>query len=123
MRRFSKPALRAIEDGRILWIRAGIQPRRFRGVWGVTTQGRAFVRPWNDEPTGWYRVFLDEPRGAIQVGGREIRVRARRVRGERLLDAIDLAYAAKYKTSASLEYVRGFARPSRRARTMELVPR
>jgi hypothetical protein len=123
MGRFSKPVLNALEETKFLWIRAGIEPRRFRGIWVVTTGGRVFVRTWNDKPTGWYRVFLEEPRGAIQVGEREIRIRARHVRGERLLDAIDLAYAAKYKTPASLTYVRGFARPSRRARTMELLPR
>src|SRR5258708_26361664 len=34
------------------------------------------VRSWSVRAHGWYRTFLEEPRGAIQVGGREIPVRA-----------------------------------------------
>ena len=60
---------------------------------------------------------------AIDLPAREIRVRARGVRGERLLKAIDLAYGEKYDTKASLKWVRGFARGRRRLTTIELHPR
>ena len=53
----------------------------------------------------------------------EIRVRARRVTSERLLDQIEDAYAAKYNTKASQKYVRGFRTPRRRATTTEFIPR
>lgn len=43
------------------------------------------------------------------------------VKGARLLDAVDAAYAVKYHTSASRKWVRGFARPRRRATTVELL--
>lgn len=122
-RSFSKSVLTAIDEAKILWIRAGIRPHRFRGIWTVVVDGRVFVRSWNDKPAGWYRAWLDEPRGAIKVGEREVRVRARRTRSERLRDAVDRAYAAKYVTPASREYVKGFAQPRRRETTMELLPR
>jgi hypothetical protein len=122
-RRFSGPVLAAIRDSRILGVRAGIQPHRFIGVWVVVVDGRVFVRSWNDKRRGWRRAFLEEPRGAIQIPpGREITVRARTTRGERLMDAIDAAYGEKYKTPASRKWVRGFARARRRMTTTELVP-
>src|SRR5919106_3991785 len=96
---------------------------RFIGIWVVVVDGRVFVRPWNDKPNGWYRVFLEDPRGAITVGDREIRVRAKSVRRGRLIDAVDRAYGEKYRTPASRKYVRGFARPTRRRTTTELLPR
>ena len=120
---FSKPVLAAIHKSRILGIRAGTEPHRFIGIWAVVLGGRVFVRPWNDKPHGWYRAFKKEPRGRIQIpSGREIRVRARPVRGERLMDAVDRAYAEKYTTPASRQYVIGFATPKRRKTTTELVP-
>ena len=82
-----------------------------------------FVRPWNDKPDGWYRAFLDDPRGALTIGEREVRVRARPVRSERLMDAVDRAYATKYNTPGSRGYVLGFRRPRRRRTTTELLPR
>ena len=120
---FSQRVVASVHDERILGIRAGIRPHRFLAIWAVVVDGRVFVRPWNDRPDGWHRAFLEEPRGTIQVAGREIPVRARRAWGERLMDAIDQAYAAKYPTPGSRKYVRGFARPRRRATTMELVRR
>jgi hypothetical protein len=122
VRRLAKTILTAIDGSYIVRVRAGLAPHRFIGIWAVVVNGRLFVRSWNDKPRGWHRAFLEEPRGAIQVGEREIRVRARRVRGERLMDAIDAAYAEKYRTPASLKYVRGFRLARRRRTTMELTP-
>ncbi len=120
--RFSKAALAALVECKNLGIRAGRGPHRFIAVWVVVVKGRAFVRPWNDKPSGWYRQFLVDPRGAIQLRNRAIRVRAKKTRGERLWDAVDAAYAAKYPTPGSRGYVRGFALPRRRKTTTELVP-
>ena len=78
------------------------------------------MRSWNDKPTGWYRAFRVEPRGSIQLVGREISVRARRTRSERLRDAVTRAYAEKYDTKASQKWVRGFAEPGRAVTTLEL---
>ncbi len=122
-RSFSKPALAALDAAKILGVRAG-SDHAFTGVWMVVVRGRVFARSWNDKPTGWYRAFLDQPAGSIQpYKGRELRVRAKPVRGEGLLDAIDAAYAEKYNTPASRTWVRGLVQPRRRETTMEFVPR
>lgn len=119
---FSKPVLALVDARKIFGVRAG-REHRFTAVWAVVSDGRIFVRSWSDKPHGWYRAFVEEPLGALQAGEREVRIRARRVRGERLLDAIDAAYAAKYVTPSAKKYVRGFRSPRRRATTLELLPR
>jgi hypothetical protein len=122
-RTFPRAFLSALDASKILGVRAG-NDHRFTGVWVVVLNGRIFARSWGDKPNGWYRAFLDEPDGAIHAPGvAERRVRGKRVRGERLLDAIDAAYAEKYHTRASLKWVRGFATKRRRATTIEFVPR
>jgi hypothetical protein len=120
---FSKPLLALVHATKIFGVRAGRQPHRFVGVWAVVVADRVFVRSWNDEPDGWYRAFVKEPIGAFQAGDREVPIRSRKVRGERLLDAIDRAYADKYVTPSARTYVRGFRLPRRRATTLELLPR
>nr|MDQ2938679.1 DUF2255 family protein [Acidobacteriota bacterium] len=72
---------------------------------------------------GWYRVFLEEPAGIIEVDGREIPVRAVFTRSERLKTAVDRAYRQKFNTPGSQHFVRGFAHKKRRDTTTELVPR
>jgi hypothetical protein len=120
--RFSKPVVSAIHASKIIGIRAGKQAHRFIGIWVVVVQDRVFVRPWNNKPKGWYQTFLNEPEGRIQVGERELRIRARKARGGRMMDAIDLAYGEKYPTRGSRGFVEGFALPQRRATTIELLP-
>jgi hypothetical protein len=119
-----KTVVRALEDSKIIGVRAGTRStHRFIGVWPVTLDGRVFARSWTLKPDGWYHTFLADPRGTIQVGDREIRVRAVPVRGERLRDAIDKAYAVKFTTPGARKYVRGFRTPKRRNATIEFVPR
>ena len=120
---FSKPILAAVDQAKIVGIRAGTGDHRFIGIWAVVVEGRVFVCPWNDKPEGWYRAFLDDPRGALTIGEREVRVRARPVRSERLRDAVNRAYATKYNTPGSRGYVLGFRRPRRRRTITELLPR
>jgi hypothetical protein len=110
-----------LAQAKILGVRAGAE-HRYTGVWVVVVEGRAFVRPWNDKPTGWYRAFRAQPRGSIQLAGREVAVRARHARSERLRGAVTRAYAEKYNTKASQKWVRGFAEPGREATTLEFVP-
>lgn len=120
-RQFSKKTVEELADAKILGIRAGTD-HRYTGVWVVVVAGRAFVRSWNDKPTGWYRAFQVEPLGSLQVAGREIPVRARQTRSERLRNAVTRAFAEKYDTKGSQKWVRGFAEPQRAATTMELLP-
>ncbi len=114
----------AIDEGRVLGIRAGSRPdHRFIGIWAVVVSGRVFARSWTLKPGGWYRTLLEDPFGTIQVGERTIRVRARLVRGERIRDAVELAYARKYPTTGSMKFVRGFRTKRRRETTIEFLPR
>jgi hypothetical protein len=112
----------AIDEEKMLAIRAGTEPHRFIGIWAVVVEGRVFVRSWSLKPRSWYRTLREDPVGAIQVRGRTVRVRARFTTSERLLDAVSEAYFAKYDTPGSLKYARDLGRAKSRATTTELVP-
>ena len=123
-RRLSRPVNAAADEAGIMGIRAGAKSdHRFIGVWPIVVDGRLFARSWTPKRDGWYRTFQDDPLGVIQVGDREIRIRAVPVKSERLRDRIEDAYAEKYDTKASQKYVRGFRTPRRRETTTEFVPR
>ena len=121
-RGFNDRILTLIRDGKMLTIRAGTDRHRFIGIWAVVVEGRVFVRSWSLKPLSWYRTFLEEPRGAIRVGSREIPVRAVRTRSDRLRDAVSRAYLAKYSTPWSIKYARDLGRAKSKATTTELVP-
>ncbi len=121
-RNFPKEIVAAIREGKILGIRAGAKAHRTIGIWAVVVEGRVFVRSWSLKPRSWYRTFLEEPRGVIEVSGRRIPVRAVFTRSERLKSLVDRAYREKYNTPGSLHYVRGFKEKKRRETTTELIP-
>lgn len=123
-RGFAPRLVAAIDAAKILGVRAGTRSdHRFIGVWPVVVDGRVFARSWTLKPGGWYRTFLDDPLGTIQVGERQVRIRAVPVRSERIRDAVEDAYARKYPTPGSAKYVRGFRTKRRRDTTLEFVPR
>jgi len=123
-RRFSRSIAAAIDERKILGVRAGARSdHRFIGIWAVVVNGRVFARSWTRKPDGWYRTFLDDPVGAIEIGGRSIRIRAVRIRSARVRDAVERAYAKKYPTPGSRKFVRGFKTERRRETTIEFVPR
>ena len=121
-RRFPKAVVAAVHEGKILGIRAGAGPHRVIGIWAVVVEGRVFVRSWGLEPRSWWRTFVEDPRGIIEVGGRTIRVRAVQTRSLRLKDAVDRAYLQKYHTPGSLRFARDLGRKKSRETTTELVP-
>lgn len=121
-KRFPTEIVESIRKGKILRIRAGTQPHRFIGIWAVVVENRVFVRSWSLKPRSWYRTFLEEPTGTIQVDGQEIAVRAVRTRSERLKDEIDRAYLEKYKTPGSIQYAKDLGSEQSRGTTTELVP-
>ena len=123
MKRFSRAVVAAICDGKILGIRAGVAPHRIIGIWAVVVDDRVFVRSWSLKPRSWWRTFQEDPRGIIEVGSREIRVRASLTKSERIKDAVSQAYLAKYNTPGSLKYAKDLGRPKSRKTTTELVPR
>jgi hypothetical protein len=119
---FGEEIVEALRAAKILGVRAGGEHRP-TGVWVVLVGDRPFVRSWSDKPTGWYRAFLREPDGVIQLGAREIAVRAKRVRSARVRAAVTAAFGEKYNTKASRKWVEGFAEPERELTTLEFVPR
>jgi|ERR1051326_325133 hypothetical protein len=120
--RFSKETIAAIHDGRILGIRAGTKPHRIIGIWAVVVEGRVFVRSYSLKERSWYRSFLEEPRGIIEIKGKQIKVRPVFTRSERLKKLVDRAYAEKFPTPGSRVFVEGFKEKKRRDTTTELVP-
>lgn len=123
-KRLSRAVVAAIDACKIVGIKAGAKSdHKFIGVWPVVVGGRVYARSWTLKNDGWYRTFLEDPLGVIQVGDREIRVRAVPARSERVRDAVEDAYAAKFNTTASQKYVRGFRTARRREATIEFVPR
>ncbi len=122
--RFSRSVLATIDKSKILGVRAGSRSgHRFIGIWAVVVNGRVFARSWTLKPGGWYRTFLEDPLGAVQVGTRTLRVRAVRTRSKLIRDAVELAYADKYPTPGSKMFVRGFRSARRRETTIEFRPR
>lgn len=121
-RKFSKKILNTIRTTKIIHIRAGTQPHRFIRIWAVVVQDRVFLRSWSLKRLSWYKTFLIEPTGSMEVDGRKIAVHASQTRSKKLLDAIDRAYLDKYNTKASIRYTRDLCRPRSRATTTELIP-
>jgi hypothetical protein len=119
--RFPNSMVAEFDATKYLYIRSG--EHRFIAIWVVVVDGRVIVRSWNDKATGWYRAFMEEPRGDVRLGKREVPIRAVAVRSKKLNDAAQAAYAAKYSTKANAKYVEGFAEERRMATTLELVPR
>jgi hypothetical protein len=120
--RFSDDVLAILRERKGLRIRAGAGNHRFIGIWMVVVDARVFVRSWSVKANGWYRAFLEEPRGAIQIPDHEIPIRAVPVTSKRLRDAIDRAYLEKYSGPGSLKYAKDLGREKSRATTLELIP-
>ena len=121
-RHFPKEIVAAIRDGKILGLRAGTKPHRLIGIWAVVVEGRVFVRSYSLKQRSWYRTFLEEPRGIIEVDGKQIPVQPIFTRSERLKKLVDRGYAEKFPTPGSRIFVEGFKEKKRRDTTTELVP-
>ena len=121
-RQFPDDILTVLREGKSLRIRAGTSQHRFIGIWVVVVKDRAFIRSWSMKPNGWYRTFLKDPCGTIQVANHEIVVRAVRIRDESLRDDVDRTYLQKYNTAGALKYAKDLGSPKSRATTVELVP-
>src|SRR5437667_10427646 len=122
LRRFSAPLLATLRDGKTVRIKAGAR-HQFIGIWGVVVQGRLFVRSWSVKARSWYRTFLTDPRGFIEISKRAIPVRAVRTRSRRLKAAVDRAYLKKYGHGWELKFATDMVGPKSRATTIELRPR
>ena len=105
-------------------IRAGAKSdHRFVGVWPIVVDGRLFARSWTLTRGGWYRTFLEDPLGVIQVGDREVRMRAVRVKSERVARQDRRRLRREIRHQGIAEIRAGFRTPRRRDTTTEFVPR
>ena len=122
-KRFPPHVALAIDECKALYIRAGSE-HRFIFVWVVLVGDRVMIRSWSGSPKGWAGAFLKHRTGTVRLSrdAPDIPVRAARVTGKKLLDAMDVAYAEKYTSKASKKYVAGFVTAKRRAMTIELMP-
>jgi hypothetical protein len=124
MKQLPRGVVAAADRAKIMGVKAGARSdHRFTGVWPVVVNGRLFARSWSRAADGWYRRLLIDPLGRIQVDDREVPIRARPVRSERLRDAVEEAYAAKYVTPGAKKWVRGFRSARRREATIEFTGR
>jgi hypothetical protein len=121
-RQFSDDILAALQKSKGLRVRAGTGRHRFIGIWFVVVKDRVFVRSWSVKLDGWYRAFLKEPRGTIQVANYEIAVSAIAIKEKSLGDAVDRAYLKRYNTPGALKYAKDLGSAKSRATTLELVP-
>jgi hypothetical protein len=80
------------------------------------------VRSWSLKPRSWYRTFVGDPTGAIQIGTKLIPIRAVHTRSESLKERISEAYLSKYNTPGSAKYARDLGRTRSRDATVELTP-
>ena len=119
---FSDDILAVLRKSKGLRIQAGTGQHRFIGIWVVVVKDRVFIRSWSVKPNGWYRTFLNEPRGTIHVENCNIAVRAIPIKSEHLRDAVDRAYLDKYNTPGGLKYAKDLGQAKSRASTIELVP-
>ena len=119
--RFDDAIVEAALNAKIAGVRAGTN-HRYTGVWIVVVDDRLFVRSWNDNPTGWFRAFRNQPTGMLRLATLEIPVRGKPVRSSRIRDAVSKAFGEKYSTKASEKWVKGFAEPERLLNTLEFVP-
>jgi hypothetical protein len=119
---FSDEILADFCENKGLRIRAGTGAHRFIGIWVVVVNDRVFVRSWSVKPRGWYRTFLEESCGTVQIANREIAICAVRTRDKRVRDAVDRAYLDKYNTGGAIKYARDLGSAKSRATTLELKP-
>src|SRR5881394_750267 len=114
VKKFPQKTVEAIHEAKILGIRAGTKPHRIIGIWAVVVEGRVFVRSYSLKQRSWYRTLRAEPRGIIEVNGKQIKMRPIFTRSERLKSLVDRAYAEKFPTRGSRIFVEGFKEKKRR---------
>jgi len=119
---FPSDLLRALNDSKMIRVCAGTGAHRFIGIWFVMVANRLISRSWRIKPDGWYRTFLKQPRGAIQVGKVRIAVRAVHIRSKSLKDAVDRAYLEKYNSGGEVKYTKDLVTEKSRATTLQFVP-
>src|SRR3984893_2813628 len=88
-------------------------------IWSVVVDGALYVRAYNGHKSQWYQAALRQKAGRISAAGITRAVSFEPVEGV-ILESIDTAYKAKYKTS---ENIGAMSSPRARAATVNIVTR
>lgn len=88
-------------------------------IWSVVVDGALYVRAYNGHKSQWYQAALRQKAGRISAAGITRDVSFEPVEGV-ILESIDNAYKAKYKSS---EYLGAMISTRARAATVNIVPR
>ena len=88
-------------------------------IWSVVVDGALYVRAYNGHKSQWYQAALRQKAGRISAAGITKDVSFEPVEGV-ILESIDNAYKAKYKSS---EYLGAMISTRARAATVNIVPR
>ena len=119
-RRLPPAVVSAIRDGKMLAIRQGTGHRSSASGRSSSTGASSCDRGASSRGS-WYRTFLDDPAGAIEVGTKTIPIRAVHTRSESLKDRISEAYLFKYPRRIR-KLRRDLGRKRSRDATVELTP-
>ena len=88
-------------------------------IWSVVVDGALYVRAYNGQKSQWYQAALRQKMGRITAAGMTKEVTFEPVDGA-ILERIDDAYKAKYKSS---EYLGAMIGARARSATVNIVPR
>ena len=88
-------------------------------IWSVVVDGALYVRAYNGQKSQWYQAALRQKMGRITAAGMTKDVTFEPVDGA-ILERIDDAYKAKYKSS---EYLGAMIGARARSATVNIVPR
>jgi len=105
----------------VIGVRVG-DTHRFIAVWAVVVEERVFARSWGRSGDGWRAQIRDGGAVTLEIGGSQVRARARVVTDEHTNAQVDEAYRTKYHTRASARYVADLTSGASRESTVEFVP-
>jgi len=119
--RFAPDVVSAAARDLVIGVRVG-ESHRFIAVWAVVVDERVFARSWARSPQGWRAQIDDGDSVAVEIGGSQVRARARFTTDEPMNAKVDEAYRAKYHTKASAGYVADLTSGASRESTVEFLP-
>ena len=111
----------AAEEMELAPLRSDSTLRKRITIWVVRHGDDLYVRSWRGRGGSWFRAAQARHEGHIRADGVEKDVTFVEETDPGINDALDAAYRAKYRSSAS--YVPPMISPEARATTLKLVPR
>jgi hypothetical protein len=114
---FDAATLSTLNATREVGIRAGGDNTRAVIIWVVVTNDAVFVRSVRGPRGKWYLAARDSGRAILEVGGRQLPVRASPVADPAMVEAVSQAFLAKYATSP---YAQSIVTPATLPTTLRL---